>query len=346
MHNCSKDITAFHKDKVTLSLDEQNTMRDRRDANRTRLELRLSEKKLPAVEDFIKQGSYAMKTMVQEESNDYDIDDGVYFTQESLRGPNGGDKTALDSRKMVCEVLIDDRFKKAPEVRKNCVRVFYGDGSHVDMPVYRITEKDEDYELASSSGWVHSRAADVGDWFKSTNTTKSPEDNKNQFRRVVRHLKKFARSRQSWKTQITSGFAITVLTEECFVSSSDREDYSLRETMRKMYNRLQYTSLEVKHPVTPDKMVTTGTDDPKMAFLRDKLKDALTTLEALDKTDCTHKGALEAWDSVFYSDGYFLARYNGEDEKKAADNAAIFTGLISTKSDPKVTDKRGEGRFG
>lgn len=345
MHDCSKDVLAYHKGKVTLPKDEQDKMRDRRNANRDRLKSRLTANGQPTPKKFIKQGSYAMLTMVQEDNNDYDIDDGVYFTQESLKGPNGGDKSARDARQMVCDVLIDDRFKKAPEVRTNCVRMFYDDGSHVDMPVYRITEADEDYELASGSEWKHSRAADVEEWFKDANDSKSPDDNENQFRRVVRMLKKFARSRPSWNGLITGGFSITVLAVEKYVPNSDREDEALRDTMGAIYNRLAI-NLEVAHPVTRGAMVTKGPDDAKMRFFRDKLGDVLKTLEVLDKSDCTHKAALKAWDSVFNTDGFFEGRYNGEDEEMAAKDAALFTGLISTKKDPEPTDKRGEGRFG
>lgn len=345
MHDCSKDVTAFHKSKVTLPGTEQDKMKDRRNANRDRLKLRLAEKELPAPKLIIKQGSYAMKTMVQEDNNDYDIDDGVYFTQESLKGPNGGDKAARDARQMVCDVLIDSRFKQVPEVRTNCVRIFYDDGSHVDMPVYRIRTDDGDYELASASDWKHSRAADVEKWFKDANDSKSPADKNHQFRHIVRLLKKFARSRASWKPLIISGFAITVLTKEQYSPNSSRDDKSLRDTMQNIYNRLQY-DLEIKHPVTPDTMVTKGSDDAKVKFFREKLKDALKTLEVLDKPDCTHKEALKAWDSVFYTDGFFETRYNGEDEEKDAKDAKLFAGLISVKKDPELTDKRGEGRFG
>lgn len=346
MHDCSKDVVAYHKEKVTLPKAEQEKMKERRNNNRDRLKSRLETKELPAPKIIIKQGSYAMKTMVQEENNDYDIDDGIYFTQKSLKGPSGGDKSALDARKMIQGALDDKRFKDAPSVRTNCVRVYYEDGSHVDMPVYRIRDDDGEYELASASDWKVSRAADVEKWFKDADDTKSPADNKHQFRHIVRMLKKFARSRASWKTQITSGFAISVLTQELYSADSDRDDKSLRNTMQNIYDRLQNASLEVKHPVTPDAMITNGADDAKMKFFRGKLKDALKALEVLDKPDCTHKEALKAWDTVFNADGYFEERYDGEDEKKAAEESAIFTGLISTKSDPKVTDKRGEGRFG
>lgn len=343
MKDCSKDVLAYHDDKVTLPQSERTNMRDRRDANRERLKTRLKAQEKPLPQEFIKQGSYAMMTMVQDASNDYDIDDGVYFTQAALKGPNGGDKTPKDARQMVCDALADERFNNQPAVKKNCVRIFYNDGYHVDMPVYRIRESDGDYELASGSDWVHSRAADVEEWFNNANLTKSPDENNGrQFRRIVRMLKKFAKSRDSWKSQTTSGFAITILAEEKYVANKDREDTSLRDIMRAIYNRLVW-NLEVNHPVTPGAKVTKGPDDTKMKFFRDKLETALKDLEVLDKSDCTREQALKAWDKVFGTD-FFIARYDEKDENRAAESA-IFTGLISTKSDPVAVDKRGEQRF-
>lgn len=344
MKDCSKDLLGYHDDNVTLPQSERTNMRDRRNANRERLKVRLKGKENPLPQEFIKQGSYAMLTMVQDANNDYDIDDGVYFTQNSLKGPNGGDKTARDARQMVCDALFYNRFKTAPEVKKNCVRIFYDDGYHVDMPVYRIRDTDGDYELASGSNWVHSRAADVEEWFNNANQTKSPDGNNGrQFRRIVRMLKKFAKSRDPWKDQIASGFAITVLVEEKYVANKDREDSALRDTMSAIYNRLLW-NLELNHPVTPGTKVTKGPDDAKMKFFREKLESALNDLEVLDKSDCTREQALKAWDKIFNTD-YFMDRYKGEEEEKASANAQVLSNLIATKKEPAQVKKDGGGRF-
>lgn len=346
MYDCSKDVTAYHNTEVTLSQDQQKKMREHRDSNRSRLTSRLGgDSTKPSPKEFIKQGSYAMRTMVQEPSNDYDIDDGVYFTQLSLKGPNGGDKSARDARQMVCDALQDTRFNTQPDVRKNCVRIYYNEGYHVDMPVYRIRDEDGDYELASGSDWIHSRAADVEEWFQKANTDKSPDTNNGrQFRRIVRMLKKFARSRLSWKNLITSGFAITVLAEEQYVAAADRDDVALRNIMRGMYNRL-LLNLEVKHPVTSGAMVTKGPDDAKMKFFRDKLGEALENLNVLDQVDCTQEQALKAWDKVF-STSFFSDRcQKSETAGQALGNSAVLTNMLSSKKDPPPVHKDGGGRF-
>ena len=50
----------------------------------------LEDAEKPAPIEFVKQGSYAMKTMVQDPDNDYDIDDGVYFEKDKLVGEPRG----------------------------------------------------------------------------------------------------------------------------------------------------------------------------------------------------------------------------------------------------------------
>ena len=162
MFNCHDDMIAFHNDDVTLPEKERIEMRERRNANRRRLKDGLNRDESPTSIACHSQGSYAMRTMVQQKDKDYVLDDGVYFTKASLQGPRGGDKSASDAKEMVRKALHTESFKKPPEVLKNCVRVFYNAGYHVDVQVYReivrTNAQDEDeivYELASSD-WKRS----------------------------------------------------------------------------------------------------------------------------------------------------------------------------------------------
>jgi|CXWL01.1.fsa_nt_gi hypothetical protein len=316
MSKCANDVLAFHNDEVTLPQPDRTAMRDRRDANRERLKTRLKSDGKSTPQEFIKQGSYAMLTMVQDPDNDYDIDDGVYFSQTALKRDDGSDMSTGDVKQMVCRALQDDRFEKKPQVRKACVRIFYEAGYHVDMPVYRIRTSDGQYELADDNGWTMSRAADVEEWFNRENEKSPDTDNGRQFRRMVRDLKKFARSRRDWKDQIASGFILTKLMSECYVANKDREDLALRDAMRRVYNRL-YASPQVGHPITPQIELTKGSGDSTTRFLRDKLQQALSDLAVLDTASCTRKQALSAWDKVFGTD-YFSRRLDVAAEKSAS----------------------------
>jgi hypothetical protein len=339
--DCNKDVLAFHDDRVTLTQSLRTQMRDHRNANRKRLKDRLKEKGHPQPCEFIKQGSYAMLTMVQDPDNDYDIDDGVYFAEADLKDSAGAPLSPKATRELVCDALQDDRFSKQPKVLKSCVRVYYNEGYHVDLPVYRIRATDGEYELASGDDWRVSRAADVEHWFCEANAAKSPDvENGRQFRRVTRGAKKFARSRVSWKTDIARGFTVTKLVEECYVSDGQREDVALRETLSAIHRRLQ-ENLEVGHPTTAGDLLATA-DDTRTAYLRDRLAIALDDLTVLDRADCTSAKARNAWDKAFNTD-FFSAR---EVQKVAeAANVAALANIISTREYPRPVDKQGGGRF-
>lgn len=353
MYNCANDILAYHDDEVTLPQAERTNMRGRRDANRERLKKGLKDKDKPAPREFASQGSYAMKTMTQHPAKDYDIDDGVYFEKAVLVGERGAEMTALQARQMARDALDDGSFKTPPEVRKNCVRVYYLAGYCVDVPVYRrVATKDifgsESYhhELASSD-WKRSDARDVSKWFEDENTKQSPDTvNGRQLRRVVREIKKYARSRESWSGQILSGFGITKLVTECFQGDMWREDRALYATMKAIRDRLNW-NLVVAHPVTPDQTITRGTDDPRARFLRGRLTEAIDTLAPLFEHDCTRTKALKCWDKV-YATTFFSNRGETKFEKKSAllkvASVAPPAGAFSFPNAPRTDDKpRGFG---
>ena len=354
MINCSDDVLSYHNDDVTLPQSERTAMRKRRDANRDRLKDGLEKNKNRQPFMYCKQGSYAMLTMVQHAENKYDIDDGVYFEKDDLVGAKGADRSALDARKMVRDAVDDGCFSTPPEVLKNCVRIFYAAGYHVDMPVYRrriekdlVGNDEEIFELASSE-WKRSDARLVTDWFNDENRKQSPDDtNGRQLRRISRLLKKFSQSRSSWGGQIASGFAITKLVTECYKTNAAREDCALRDTMTAIRDRLN-VSLVVKHPTTPGETISKGDDDPKLRFLRDKLEDAIADLADLDKAECSRKEALKAWDKVFASD-YFSNRAKVDTKASTGVAAIVTSGMLksvaSAAGPQSAVRKEGGGRF-
>jgi hypothetical protein len=338
MYDCSSDLTEYHDGKVPLPQEKRTEMRKRRDANRDRLLSGLVKGKKPAPSAFHSQGSYAMKTMVQDSEKDFDIDDGVYFEKVDLRDANGAETTAADARSMVRDGLKDDRFNKQPAARENCVRVYYNEGYHIDVPVYRRSEVlgTERVELASAD-WKDSDARGVTEWFEQENTRLSPQGTgSGQFRHVVRLIKKFARSRQAWIGSNASGFLITKLCSEVFVGEKDRIDKALRGAMTAIRDRLD-RDLVVSHPVVAGETITKGPSDTKAIFLREALRENLPFLEALDAGDCTRAQALKAWGKVF-NDDWFTER--GTDGTKGS-VPTILTG----SSDYPAVNKRGGDRY-
>lgn len=356
MFNCHKDVLAYHDDEVTLPMSERSTMRDRRDANRRRLREGLDRIKKPMPLESISQGSYQMLTMVQAPDSDYDIDDGQYFAKETLVGPRGAAFTALQAREMVRDALDDGSFKTKPEVRENCVRVYYEAGYHADLPVYRrFTTKDwfgaetTINELAGAD-WKRSDARSVTDWFTEVNDRKSPDTgNGRQLRRTVRLIKKFARSRAGWKGQILSGFGISILVAECYSADVAREDESLHNTMRAMRDRLKW-DLVVNHPIANNNPITKGSSDARARFLRERLSDAIRWLEPTHEHGCPRTTALKCWDKVYDTD-FFIKR--DDDDKGDGGSASrdpgpgvLSAGLFRPDAGtPPPVRKDGGGRY-
>ncbi len=338
MIDCSREIRNFHDERVKLSEETRKKLSSQAEANEQRLKDGLKKAEEPSPVKFVSQGSYAMRTTVQHPENDYDIDDGVVFTRESLKGKQGADKTPLDARKMVCEALSDDAFNREPEVRNNCVRVYYNEGHHVDMPVYRMETPDTEstlYELASTE-WKKSNPEAVTDWFqKQVNAKHSTQEKEghHQMRRLVRLLKKFAISRDSWN--MPSGFILTVLTDEGYFSYDEFDDRALYNLMKSIKSRLDGT-LVVQHPVLSETLTKTN-EDSCMKELLDKLEWAISELKIIETTD-SRKKALKAWKSIFNTD------YFDDEIDKCESKSASF--VIAGNQPVQPVHKAGGGRFG
>ncbi len=346
--DCHSEMTNFHRDNVTLSNKQQGEMRTRRDAGRTRLENGLNEAKKPQPKEVRSQGSYQMRTMVQDDDNDYDIDDGAYFASEDLKDWFGFALTPKEARQRVCDALVwDGRLKQEATVKRNCVRQVYAAGYHIDIPVYRIvTTKDENddpvehYELASGDQWTRSDARAVTRWFNGlVGELNAGESDGSQMRRITKLTKKFAR-RAGWKNETTSGISITKLVVDHFQYSADRDDKALCETWKAIDKKLQ-KSTEIDHPVLATKLASASED--AVTFFRDCLAGALKTLEALDKSDCTRKKAREAWDDVFDTDYFSKQPDNKDDDGGGGGNKGSAMAVTSVET---ARRNDGGGRFG
>lgn len=346
--DCNSEITKFHRDSVTLSKNQQDEMRTRRNAGRKRLENGLIEAKKPQPKEVESQGSYMMRTMVQDVANDYDIDDGAYFTSDDLKDDTGTALTPKAARQRVCDSLSwDGRLKHEAAVKPNCVRQVYAEGYHIDVPVYRIViTKDENdnplehYELASGDQWIRSDARAVTRWFNGqVGELNAGESDGSQMRRITKLTKKFAR-RTSWKKKTTSGINITKLVVDHFQSFADRDDKALRETWKAIDKKLQ-KSTEIDHPVLATKLAKAG--DEAVIFFRTCLSGALKTLELLDTSDCTRAKAREAWDDVFDTNLFSKQPDNKDDgggDRHGKGSAISVTSVETARRND------GGGRFG
>ncbi len=302
MFDFSKQLKKFHDEHVRLSEEQQAEMRERRNTNQARLRTGLNAAEDPAPLEFIKQGSYAMKTMIQAPDNKYDIDDGVVFDEDDLIGPNGGVYSALDTRKMVLEALQDARFKTDPELKENCVRVHYNEGYHVDVPAYKKVKTQDVYgkdvtilEHAGAS-WQESAPQAVTTWFNQANKDLSPAEDPGQFRRVVRLLKMYTKRTNTSNNKSPSGFVISVLAKECYKPDAERLDRAVYNTIVAIHERLKYSTV-VKHPILEKNLAEDN--DNKVIYLKNQIETHIDSLAGLFDNDISNQDAAKIWGNLF-----------------------------------------------
>ena len=156
-------------------------MRDRRNANRDRLKNGLKDEGKPAPREFKSQGSYAMKTMAAAPRQRLRHRRRRLLRQgRSGRRARRRDVAACRRARWCATRSMTAASRRTPEVRTNCVRVFYEAGYHVDLPVYRrvVTKDvfgDETYTTSSrAADWKRSDARDVTEWFEEENDARVP----------------------------------------------------------------------------------------------------------------------------------------------------------------------------
>jgi hypothetical protein len=325
IYDCSKEMMDFLNEKVRLSEIDKEKLRGYRETNLTRLTNGLTKNGNPAHKRWISQGSYAMNTINQHPDNDYDLDIGIIFNKVDLVGKQGSDKTALEARKMVYMAMQDNRFKRQPEVLKNCVRVYYDEGHHIDMPVYRIYEKDgvTIQELASTD-WKESDPESITSWYNDIVINKSPDiNNGRQMRRVTRLGKNFMSSRPSWN--MPSGFIFSILVDEWYKAVEGRDDESLYQTLKGIRDRLSWNK-NIYNPVNGD-LISEGKES-QLTKLYDELDYQLdNTLYILDDYSCTKEEALKAWSKFFKNDFFKDAIVKSESAQDSSISGLTMLGL-------------------
>ena len=313
MYDISADLQIFYDADVRLGQALRSNLAAKRDLNITRLKSGLDDLAAetgvprPHPHTWHNQGSYAMHTLNQDpgDNNDFDIDVGLIFNKDDLPSD------PLKARQRVAEALAKrcTNFTQEPTAKKNAVRVAYADGYHIDFAVYR-TYKDEagvaQTEHASSS-WKPRDPLVINNWFSKCVNDKSPKADPltgyaptvkdGQFRRIVRFLKWFSRSRPSWS--LPGGLIISVLAAEVYVANDSRDDRSLYDTMVAMANRLN-SDTKVYNPASGSEFTENAEIHNQVKRLKKQINISVTKLQPLlDQQNCTREKARSAWDWVF-----------------------------------------------
>lgn len=220
MVNLQKEFLEFHNE---IKLDDENdTLRQKRDILLKKLDRNISSE--AATYSHFNQGSYAMGTGIKPENGDYDIDVGLKFDIDKNDYPD-----PIEPKEWVRDALYGHA--QSVEIRRSCVTVTYKedgeDAYHVDFAIYANDNSDgnmyiakgKEYSGVDNKYWEISYPQELID---KINNKYSDKDDKAQFKRCIRYLKK-------WKTHKFSsdgngaptGIALTILAYRYFSVSKD-----------------------------------------------------------------------------------------------------------------------------
>jgi hypothetical protein len=263
-----------------------------------------------------------MKTMTQHPDREYDIDDGVAFALQKLQNESGTLMTPRQAKEMVRDGLISGGgLKSDPEIKKNCVRVSYAPGYHVDIPVYRVVKIGgvERQELASDE-WRESNPTEINDWFSAEEKkTHIADDGEPQLRRLVRVTKVY--SRNNLGDDALSGLVLTVLVAECHFQHH-REDEAFRDLLGNLKTRL-LGNKRVFNPANRSEELSKKSDETKMDELIVEIGKTLSRFEVLDKANCRRSEALRSWKQAFRTDYFDSAIAAAEEDEKRQSEEAV-----------------------
>lgn len=303
MAKVQKQFLEFH-DSIKLEYDDEGaTLREKRDRVLDHLKSGLKklfaekQQNCPGYSTF-NQGSYAMNTGIKPLDGDYDIDVGVCFNIKHT------DYDPVEVKNWVYEALKNHT--QRVEIRRSCVTVFYQHNDepiyHVDLPIYAedssslYLAKGKQNSSAENRFWEE---ADPKELIKTINELFKNSSDREQFRRVVRYLKRWKDNKfEVIGNAAPVGIALTMAAFYWFspvyiVSDkfSARREYDDLEALINLVNKMLGNfrivvhdselaeRLEIKLPVCPGNDLLSKMSNKQMGEFKAKLENLLDALK-------------------------------------------------------------------
>ncbi|MCD1162216.1 nucleotidyltransferase domain-containing protein [Peribacillus frigoritolerans] len=302
--DCRTQFNKFH-DNIKLK-EENEILKVKRDIIFKKLN-----EKLPEQTDYefsvFNQGSYAMYTGIKPLDDDYDIDVGLYFEMSK------DDVDPIAAKKWILNVL--EGHTKDVKIKKPCVTVTYEAGYHVDVTVYAANNSDGKVYLAKGKPsskvedkyWDESNPKDL---IKTIKEYSSDENDRKQFRRVVRYLKRWKDNKFISVNGKPTGIALTSCVYHWLDIQKETDPFDGKTTYKDLDALINIVTnmiskfvneyvlvdgeykfmprLKVYLPVDPKPELFEKMTSKQMKTFKEKLEDLLASLEeAKGKTDPT-----------------------------------------------------------
>ncbi|WP_198380380.1 nucleotide-binding domain-containing protein [Roseomonas sp. KE2513] len=305
----SAELQQFYDQHVRLGAELRKNLAAKRDLNLSRLTLGLADLEKPNFRTTQNQGGYAMHTLNQDHPNGdtgYDIDVAILFAKADLP------ESPLAARHRVRDALLKrcGLFADVPEARTNAVTIWYAEGYHIDFAVYRtwVNQWGQTVIEHASAEWKARDPSAVTSWFEGRVDALSPKPNPGlgyypkvkvgQFRRIVRFVKWYCRSRSGWS--LPGGMILSaLLADGIYRPNADRDDRALYDTLVALRDRLAF-SRKVQNPIDGSDLTGKLEMQNQVKRLHEYLTRHLPRLDVLfSQRDCTREKARSAWDWIF-----------------------------------------------
>lgn len=319
MANNHEQFIAFNK---TINSNKRATLKKNRDALRERIKNYFSREYPDEIQPkFHWQGSYAMHTILnplKDENNlgVYDLDDGVYFI-----GKSEDERHSVQWYHDRIYEAVDGHTSIKPDDNKPCITVNYGDGHHIDLPIYFMVEGDKHPLLAhKTKSWLDTDPRELLNWFNG-------RDEHPQLRRIVRYLKAWCEYiRFKKEIKMPTGCSLTMLAVKNF-KSNERDDIAMKNILVAIHNSLS-SKFECLRPTFPknEDLFEEYSETRKNNFMQE-LKSFRGDAERAIESKNPHEACMK-WQKHF-GDRFSCSTAKDEDEDAQAKS---FSGTINTNS--------------
>lgn len=317
MANCN-DLFLKFLSEITIKTECSKNLQRGREAIKREIDNYFSNKLKVGKPDFYLQGSYSLKTMIEplNPKDEYDLDDGIYLkhTDDDISKP-----TTEKVSNWIFEA-VEGHTKKNPENKKNCVRVIYAEGYHIDLAIYRKINGEYYLARLGEDQWVPSDARAFNNWFYER------LERSEQMRSCIKYLK-------AWKDFSgcdLKGIHLTVLVGLNHQPVEGRDDKSLTETVGRIIEYLD-DKKAIYNPKDSEEDLIGGWPDSKIDRAIEALEKLHTkALEAIDEED--KSAASKKWMTVFG-----ITRFpEHDDEASEGKVAAVAAVPLSRDRKPPV----------
>lgn len=297
MTNIDGLFSEFISEHVKLSGDVKNKLKEKKRLNVQRIKDGLKEynlnhfKEIRLAEEPLIQGSVGMSTTIQNSKNEFDIDVSLIFEHDDIP------ECTTDAKNVILEVLkySSKKFAKAPEVKKNCITIYYAEGFHVDLAVYRRSKKNkfksEYYYEHCGENWSERNPRAIQMWF-------SQEVTKKKFLREHVRLIKMYCQKNKGNCEFPGGLILSVLLNESY-TDDDSFEKSFYKTLKKMSKRLVGNNEEVLNPTNEQNLIKNDKDKINVMRFTVALNHSINDISALDGNLNDIKGKTKLWNSFF-----------------------------------------------